>query len=183
MIIVLQGLPIAFLLFLVLPQLPPLWQMPTSKSSKTGLAETVTPGDIASLAQSSELAFTATFQNKEDIPVKKKRYWRAIVMESFDGKTWAIDDRRKLAERQLESLGKTPKSPSRPGTLTLSTCADSTRLSGETRSNCSLLAIDENFPRQLQRPWLPPWQSHLQLCRPCRKPLLANGHTRLNTSL
>lgn len=110
MIIVLQGLPIAFLLFLVLPQLPPLWQMPTSKSSKTGLAETVTPGDIASLAQSSELAFTATFQNKEDIPIKKNRYWRAIVMENFDGKTWAIDDRRKLAERQLESLGKTPKS-------------------------------------------------------------------------
>ncbi|KXJ60112.1 MAG: transglutaminase [Alteromonas sp. Nap_26] len=110
MLIVLQGLPIAFLLFLVLPQLPPLWQMPTSKSSKTGLAETVTPGDIASLAQSSELAFTATFQNKEDVPVMARRYWRAMVMENFDGKTWAIDDKRKLAERQLENLGKTPKS-------------------------------------------------------------------------
>ena len=61
-IILLQAFPLAALLFVVMPQLPPLWQMPTSKSNETGLSDSVTPGDIASLARSSDLAFTATFE-------------------------------------------------------------------------------------------------------------------------
>ncbi|GFD89187.1 transglutaminase [Tenacibaculum sp. KUL152] len=104
--LVLQGLPIAFLLFLVLPQLPPLWQMPTSKSSQTGLSESVTPGDIASLAKSSDLAFTATFESASDVPLMATRYWRAMVMEDFDGKTWSISNKRRLAERQLYLMNK-----------------------------------------------------------------------------
>lgn len=107
-ILVVQAIPIATLLFLVMPQLPPLWQMPTSKSQQTGLSDTVTPGDIASLAKSSELAFTATFQSNDDIPLPEQRYWRALVMEDFNGKTWSISDRRKQAERQLSFLQKTP---------------------------------------------------------------------------
>ncbi|WP_269520420.1 transglutaminase family protein [Alteromonas sp. BMJM2] len=106
--LVLQAIPIAALLFLVMPQLPPLWQMPTSKSQQTGLSDTVTPGDIASLAKSSDLAFTATFPSNDDIPLPQQRYWRALVMEDFDGKTWSISDRRKQAERQLSLLQKTP---------------------------------------------------------------------------
>lgn len=105
-LLVLQGLPIAALLFLVLPQLPPLWQMPTSKSSQTGLSESVTPGDIASLAKSSELAFTATFRDAQDVPPITERYWRAMVMEDFDGKTWSISNKRRLAERQLYIMNK-----------------------------------------------------------------------------
>ncbi|WP_334028511.1 transglutaminase family protein [Alteromonas sp. P256] len=106
--LVVQSIPIAALLFLVMPQLPPLWQMPTSKSQQTGLSDTVTPGDIASLAKSSDLAFTATFQSNDDIPLPQQRYWRALVMEDFNGKTWSISDRRKQAERQLSLLQKTP---------------------------------------------------------------------------
>jgi len=106
--LVVQAIPIAALLFLVMPQLPPLWQMPTSKSQQTGLSDTVTPGDIASLAKSSDLAFTATFQSNDDIPLPQQRYWRALVMEDFNGKTWSISDRRKQAERQLSLLQKTP---------------------------------------------------------------------------
>ena len=97
-----KALPIAILLFLVLPQLPPLWQMPTAKSQQTGLAESVTPGDIASLAQSSALAFTATFDNA--VPPMSALYWRAMTLESFDGKTWAISDKRRQAELQLKSM-------------------------------------------------------------------------------
>ncbi|WP_232368281.1 transglutaminase family protein [Alteromonas sp. MB-3u-76] len=106
--LVVQSIPIAALLFLVMPQLPPLWQMPTSKSQQTGLSDTVTPGDIASLAKSSELAFTATFPSASAVPEPQQRYWRALVMEDFNGKTWSISQKRKQAERQLATMRRTP---------------------------------------------------------------------------
>lgn len=113
-VLLLQALPITILLFLTLPHLPPLWQMPTSKSQQTGLSEKVTPGDIASLAQSSALAFTATFSSTP--PPSHKRYWRAMTLEDFDGKTWAISDKRKKAETQLLKMRKQFEitQPSRP---------------------------------------------------------------------
>lgn len=93
-----QALPIALLLFFVMPQIGPLWQMPASKSSRTGLTDNVTPGDIANLSQSSELAFRATFSG--NIPAPHERYWRAIVLEHFDGKRWQVSPQRKSANRQ-----------------------------------------------------------------------------------
>lgn len=92
-ILVMQALPIAILLFLLLPQLPPLWQTPKAKSMQTGLADKISPGDIAQLSQSSELAFTATFV--EQVPSATERYWRAIIMEDFDGRTWQVHPARK----------------------------------------------------------------------------------------
>ncbi len=103
-----QALPIAIMLFLLLPHLPPLWQMPTSQSSQTGLSESVTPGEIAELAKSSDLAFTATFTHSSHIPTTSQRYWRAIVMEDFNGKTWSVSEKRIHAEHQLKSMGKAP---------------------------------------------------------------------------
>lgn len=94
----LQALPIGVLLFLLLPQLPPLWQTPSAKSAQTGLAEKISPGDIAELSQSTELAFRATF--KGNTPRAQERYWRAIVLEDFDGKNWQVHPERKLARRQ-----------------------------------------------------------------------------------
>lgn len=105
-VLILQSLPIALLLFLLLPQLPPLWQMPTSKSTETGLSDTVTPGDIASLATSSELAFSATFEDTATVPVAADRYWRALTLEHFDGKTWSVSAKRKQAENQLAVMDK-----------------------------------------------------------------------------
>lgn len=105
-VLIVQAFPIALLLFLLLPQLPPLWQMPTSKSTETGLSDTVTPGDIASLASSSELAFSATFNSEEEVPDTPFRYWRAMTLEHFDGKTWSISDKRKQAEQQLAIMGR-----------------------------------------------------------------------------
>ena len=40
----LQAIPLAVILFLVLPKLPPLWQMPTSKPGESGLSDSVEPG-------------------------------------------------------------------------------------------------------------------------------------------
>ncbi|MGJ8681405.1 transglutaminaseTgpA domain-containing protein [Paraglaciecola sp.] len=93
-----QAAPIGVLLFMVLPQLPPLWQTPKSKNMETGLSEQITPGDIASLSQSSKLAFRATFNHS--VPTTSARYWRAIVMEDFDGKTWKVHALRKKVRAQ-----------------------------------------------------------------------------------
>lgn len=98
----LQALPLGILMFLVLPQLPPLWHTPKAKGAQTGLSEQITPGDIASLTQSSDLAFRATFNGRP--PLAKQRYWRAIVMEDFDGKTWKVHPyRQTMREFQLKT--------------------------------------------------------------------------------
>lgn len=93
----LQALPIGLLFFLVLPKLGPLWQMPTNSSGSTGISETMSPGDFAELSQSSELAFRATFA--EAIPAQQQRYWRAMVLEAFDGTRWTIHPRRRALQK------------------------------------------------------------------------------------
>ncbi|NQZ21913.1 MAG: DUF3488 domain-containing transglutaminase family protein [Colwellia sp.] len=83
---VIQSIPLAIVLFIVFPRLSPFWQVPSAKSAQIGLSESVTPGDIANLARSSELAFRVKFTS--DIPKYNQLYWRAMVMDEFDGRTW-----------------------------------------------------------------------------------------------
>ncbi|MBA6379122.1 MULTISPECIES: DUF3488 and transglutaminase-like domain-containing protein [unclassified Colwellia] len=85
-ITVLKSIPLAVVLFIVFPRVAPFWQVPSAKSAQTGLAESVTPGDIANLARSSALAFRVKFFT--DIPQYNQLYWRAMVMDVFDGRTW-----------------------------------------------------------------------------------------------
>ena len=92
----LQATPIAILLFMVIPKIDPLWRMPSAKNAETGLSESVTPGDIADLSQSTELAFRASFEGS--IPTPQQRYWRAIVLERFDGHTWSVAPQRKTSK-------------------------------------------------------------------------------------
>lgn len=87
---ILQALPITMVLFVVTPRMPPFWQTNVDSSTQTGLSEEITPGDIANLAQSSDLVFRAEFDN--NVPIPQERYWRSIVLDYFDGKTWRISD-------------------------------------------------------------------------------------------
>ena len=88
-----QTIPIAVILFFVTPKLSPLWKMPVNKSNQTGLSETMTPGDIANLAKSDDLVFRAEFDG--EVPQPKDTYWRAIVLDKFDGKTWSVSEQSK----------------------------------------------------------------------------------------
>ncbi len=87
---IIQSFPIMLLLFIVTPRLPPFWHAPTDINTQTGLSEQITPGDIANLAQSDELVFRAEFANGK-IPPVQERYWRSIVLDYFDGKTWRLN--------------------------------------------------------------------------------------------
>ena len=103
-VLFLQAIPIAVLLFVFMPKIPPFWKMPEGKSTETGLAEQITPGDIANLTKSEKLAFTASFNGP--IPAPQQRYWRAIVLEDFDGESWSVSETRRYATAQLQQMGR-----------------------------------------------------------------------------
>ncbi|MFQ3266824.1 MAG: transglutaminase-like putative cysteine protease [Colwellia sp.] len=86
-IILAQSAMLAVVLFLVFPRLSPFWQMPRAKSAETGLSDTVKPGDIANLSRSTKLAFRADF-GQQSIPNYSQLYWRAMVLEDYDGRQW-----------------------------------------------------------------------------------------------
>lgn len=86
--LVLQAIPLAVVLFLFFPRLMPLWSMPLPGSAGTGLAEAMTPGDIATLTQSGEPAFRVEFDGA--IPDYRELYWRAVVYSDFRDGTWRL---------------------------------------------------------------------------------------------
>jgi len=91
-----QSMLLAVVLFLVFPRLSPFWKMPLAKSAETGLSDTVKPGDIANLTRSTKLAFRVDF-NQQALPSYSKLYWRAMVLEDYDGKQWTRQEHSKVS--------------------------------------------------------------------------------------
>jgi transglutaminase-like putative cysteine protease len=81
--------PAALALFLLFPRVQgPLWGLPQDAyAGMTGLSETMSPGNLASLALSDAIAFRAEFDGES--PPQPVRYWRGPVMWDFDGRTWS----------------------------------------------------------------------------------------------
>ena len=81
--------PVALMLFFLFPRLQgPLWGMPTDAGGgRTGLSNSMTPGNISNLALSSDIAFRATFSGP--VPPQQRLYWRGVVLSHFDGRTWS----------------------------------------------------------------------------------------------
>jgi transglutaminase-like putative cysteine protease len=88
----LQAIPICAILFILIPPFPPFWEMPRPHSTSTGLTDVVKPGDIANLAQSSELSFSVQFTEPETVPKSHERYWRALTLDVFDGEQWTTSN-------------------------------------------------------------------------------------------
>lgn len=83
----LMCLPLMLMIFVTAPRLPPLWSVPDlSAGPQTGVSDSMTPGDIADLSQSANLAFRVAFESAR--PAQNELYWRGMVMSHFDGKTW-----------------------------------------------------------------------------------------------
>lgn len=98
------ALPVMLILFLLFPRLPgPLWGFDASTSSATtGLSEEMSPGDITELALSEELAFRARFGDRP--PGNAELYWRALVLDAFDGRTWTRSRPRSQMPLQAEQV-------------------------------------------------------------------------------
>ena len=86
-IMLVQGVPIAVLLFLLFPRLAsPLWGLPTDYRAITGLSDRMSPGQISELSLSDTVAFRVDFEGR--IPAPSQRYWRGPVLARFDGRSW-----------------------------------------------------------------------------------------------
>ena len=87
-VMMLQGLPIAALLFVLFPRLAaPLWGLPTDYGTQSGLSDSMSPGQISELSLSDAVAFRVEFDGP--VPAPSRRYWRGPVFSRFDGRTWS----------------------------------------------------------------------------------------------
>ncbi|WP_201509027.1 transglutaminase family protein [Psychrobacter alimentarius] len=97
------ALPLLVVLFLFFPRLPPLWSVQLSSGqATTGVSDSMSPGDFASLGQSTELAFRVEFADSR--PPQQALYWRGLVFSDFDGVTW----RPSLEQRQWRASPQMP---------------------------------------------------------------------------
>jgi len=86
-VMLLQCVPLMVLVFIFMPRFSPLWSIPSFEShAKTGITDSMAPGDIANLSKSDELAFRASFDGR--LPQANELYWRGLVLNNFDGKSW-----------------------------------------------------------------------------------------------
>ena len=100
--ILLLAMPLAAAAFVIFPRVEgPLWGMPDdAHSARTGLSDTMSPGQMANLAQSEETAFRVRFDGP--VPPQPQLYWRGPVLANYDGQTWTRlpAGRRDVRERQ-----------------------------------------------------------------------------------
>ncbi len=147
--------PLMVALFLVAPRLPPLWHMPETSRAATGLADSVSPGDIAELSRSDARAFRAEFRG--EAPPPGERYWRVYTLSHFDGVRWSRASPSQLAatlERPLSRFVREGR---------VSTWASQ----GEARYAYELLLEPDS------RPWRPSLGTPLRAGQPQR--FLADG--------
>jgi transglutaminase-like putative cysteine protease len=98
------ALPLALLLFVFFPRLPgALWAIPRADRATTGLSDTMSPGSIAELTSSYEVAFRAHFEGEP--PPPQERYWRGPVLHVFDGSTWRVGNSY-YPQQPLQYVGK-----------------------------------------------------------------------------
>jgi transglutaminase-like putative cysteine protease len=85
-----QAAPLVILLFLLFPRINTgFWfEFRTLRSANTGFSDRLTPGSIAALANSSEIAFRAEFPGIKTQPPPGPMYWRGVVMWHCDGMDW-----------------------------------------------------------------------------------------------
>lgn len=85
------AIPLMLVLFLVMPRLGTFWSIPVPKNqARTGVGETLSPGEFSSLVGSDKLAFRVRFDG--GIPDREQLYWRGIVFSEFDGREWKQAD-------------------------------------------------------------------------------------------
>ena len=87
-----QSLPMMIVLFVVFPRIGPLWSVEYKNgAAKTGLSESISPGQVGRLTRSDAVAFRVSFEGDQP-PPRQDRYWRAMTLSRFDGEQWFMDD-------------------------------------------------------------------------------------------
>ena len=83
-----MALPLAGAAFVLFPRIEgPLWGMPDdAHGARSGLSDTMAPGQMSNLAQSEDVAFRVKFGGP--VPPQPRLYWRGPVLGDYDGRTW-----------------------------------------------------------------------------------------------
>lgn len=98
-----QALPLMLVMFVLFPRISPLWSIPLqSQTAKTGVTDSMSPGDIATLSKSDGLAFKATFEGAP--PRFPQLYWRGLVFSKYKDGTWTRDDLRPSVWRHRQAV-------------------------------------------------------------------------------
>ncbi len=86
---IVQAIPLMLLMFILFPRIPgPIWGLPhDAGAARSGLSDSMTPGDISSLIQSNEVAFRVRFEGEP--PAAGQQYWRGPVFSQFSFRTWS----------------------------------------------------------------------------------------------
>src|SRR5438094_2310143 len=87
--LLLQASPLVVLFFLLFPRINAAlrFELRPFRSANTGFSDRLSPGSIAALANSSEIAFRAEFPGTSTRP-SGPMYWRGIVMWRCNGMEW-----------------------------------------------------------------------------------------------
>ncbi|HET6806300.1 MAG TPA: DUF3488 and transglutaminase-like domain-containing protein [Frateuria sp.] len=98
------AVPLALLAFMLVPRLnSPLWGAANRAQAHTGLSDTMSPGNFTELLTDDRPAMRVSFEGAP--PPPRLRYFRAYVMERFDGRTWHYGSVANGAPVPLEAGG------------------------------------------------------------------------------
>ncbi len=102
--LVLRALPLMLLIFVLFPRIPgPIWGLPADAgAARSGLSDSMAPGEIAQLIASEEVAFRVRFDAA--VPPAGERYWRGPSFARFDGRKWDSGLRPPEAENPIAEL-------------------------------------------------------------------------------
>jgi protein-glutamine gamma-glutamyltransferase len=86
--IVLHCVPIAIIAYVLFPRIEgSLWGIASEPvQAMSGLSDRIAPGSITELNLNDEVAFRVDFEGPP--PAHSDLYWRALVLERFDGRVW-----------------------------------------------------------------------------------------------
>lgn len=90
--LMLYALPLTLVMWVFFPRLSsPFWAIPIDTGRvQSGISDTMSPGDISALSLSDEVAFRVEFEG--DMPARPELYWRGLVLNTFNGRTWTGND-------------------------------------------------------------------------------------------
>jgi len=100
-----QATPLVVLLFLLFPRINTgfRFEIRDLRSAASGFSDRLSPGSIASLTNSSDIAFRAEFPDRKTRP-PGPMYWRGIVMWHCEGMEWRAPYARGSSESGAPSL-------------------------------------------------------------------------------
>jgi transglutaminase-like putative cysteine protease len=107
--LIVYAAPLAVAMWIFFPRIAtPFWAVPMDTgTARSGLSDSMSPGDISSLSLSNAVAFRVRFDDV--VPEPRDRYWRGVVLTVFNGRTWSQNDPYEgpRAYEQIRGIGDT----------------------------------------------------------------------------